>query len=354
MRYVFFILLTFLGCFPSFAAATCNLDAAMIVGKSPYFNARMRPVEGQSRDGSLAYAHVDDPRVIANFSMAVADPVGSISRGDHVAHLDSYAKSLVNRAERDGRWAQSSVFPFDPVAWRVIEETSVEGVGEATVGHMETRVTPNCILVADFISPASVNLRQRWLQMATEIANLRDTAAPFVVSERWLPEDTTPRGVNAILVGFISPLVVTVAIYILLGNMQRLDPPVFTTRLVLLSATALLLGTLYYQHPWFYEAIPTGKYIDHLLILSFAASAGLIGAVVLGHQTALFGLVASCISGITIITAAIMGWTPDHIVAFAVGASLIFMGGMGIVAWNHSSGASKNAARPIEKPKKSE
>jgi len=337
MRAAIVFLVAMLTLVSSGAMAACTMNPSDIVYKAPYFGTRMKPVEAHSREGSLVFSHVDDPRVIVNFTMASADPVGNVSRSEHVAELESYANTLVERAESEGRWAQRAIFPYDPVAWRIVEETTVEGVGEATVGHMEIRVTPRCILVADFISPSSVNLRQRWIQMATEIANIRDAASSVVVPERWKPEDTTPRGKVAILGGFLSPVVVTVILYMLLGNLRRLDPPAMTTRVILLSAAAVALGTVAYQHAFYQEALPQGKYIDNLFLLGGAGAAALVGSVVLVQQTALFGLVAASIAGFTFVAASLIGWTPDGVIGIAVGCSLMFMGGFGFYAWNQSS-----------------
>ena len=318
------------------ALASCSISVAQAIAGSPYFGTGMLPA-GQGGDGSLTFRNADDPRMIVNFTMAAAEPVGEVSRAEHVDRLEEYATFAVDRVRQQGRWAEKSIFPYDPVAWRTVEETTVDEVGPAFVGHMEIRLTPECILAADFISPASPNLRSRWTHMTSAVAGIRETAGALVVAETWERDDTTPVGITALAGGFVSPIGVIGLIYLLLGQLRRLDPPTRPTRTVLGSCAAVALGTLAYQYPAYVEGLDEMRYVDNLLLLGFVAVTCLAGAF-LAQRAAVLGLLSACVSGIALSVASSLGWTPDVKVSFVIGAGLILMGVLGFYAWSEASG----------------
>lgn len=323
------------------ALAACSLSVAQAIAGSPYFGTQMRQASQES-DGSMTFRNVDDPRMIVSFTMVDAEPLGHISRSDYVERLGEYGKFAVDRSRAQGRWAEKSVFPYDPVAWRTLEETTVEGVGPAFVGHMETRLTPACVLVADFISPASPNLRSRWTQMTSAVAGIRETASAIVVPEVWEKDDTTPVGITALAGGLVSPIGVIGLIYLLLGQLRRLDPPSAPTRTVLGSCAAVAIGAMAYQYPAYSAGFVEVKYVDNLLLHAFVAVTCLAGAF-LAQRAALLGLLSAGVAGIVLSVASGLGWTPDVNVSFCVGAGLIFMGVVGFYAWSEASGRPRKA-----------
>jgi len=333
------------------ALAACTLEVRQAIAGSPFFGQVMALKEA-GQDGSLTFRHPDDPRMLVTFTMVQAEPLGDVSRSEHMARLSDYADFKVSSVRREGRWAEKAVFPYDPVAWRTVEETEVAGVGPALAGHMETRITNECILAADFISPSSPNLRSRWNAMTTEIAGVRDTAAPLVVAHAWLPDDTTPVGVAAIAGGFMSPIGVIGLIYLLLGQLRRLDPPGAATRVVLGSSAALAAGAVAYQAPAYMENFDQFRYVDNLLLLSAVALTSLAGAA-LGQRAAALGLITACVSGIAFSVASGLGWTPDVNVSFAVGGALLVIGGFGFYAWSEASGrpAATGGTKPTPRPR---
>lgn len=325
-------------------ADSCRLSVQQALAGSAYFGEGMAKTGPSSAD-TATYSNVDDPRMIVNFTMTAAEPVAGISRSEYVRRLNEYASFAVNRVKAQGRWAEKAVFPFDPVAWRTVEETVVDGVGEAFAGHMEIRLTPDCVLSADFISPSSPNLRSRWAQMTSAVTDIRTNAGNVVAAERWAPDDTTPTGITALAGGFVSPVGVIGLIYLLLGQLRRLDPPGRSTRAVLGSCAALAAGCMAYQAPVYREALPDLRYIDNILLLGFVALTCLGGAL-LAQRAALLGLLSACVSGIALSVASGFGWTPDVNVSFAVGAGLILMGVLGFYAWSEASGRGGGPAMP--------
>lgn len=338
MVYVFLAIMASLMAQPAFAM--CSLSVSQILAKSPYFASRMIVDKDSSSESLVVYRHVDDPRVISSFSVVKADPVGMVSRSQHVTQLDEYAKFHVNKAVSQGRWAEKSVFPYDPVAWRVIEETSIDEVGSSLVGHMEIRMTPSCILVSDFISPSSQNLKSRWIQMVQEIASIRDYSSAHVVRNQWLPEDTTPRGLKGLAGGLLSPLAVIVIISTLMIRSRELDVPSSSTKLVLGSCAFLVFGAILYQYNEYTEAMlvefENSKYWDSFFLLITVGVICLVGTIS-DQRFAMAGLISSGVGGFSLVVASSLRWTPDFYISLAVGIAMIVMGVLAIIAWNNDT-----------------
>lgn len=333
--YALFSVMFLVSAYPA-AAASCRITVGQALASSPYFGQGMS-LTGAMKDDSATYSNVDDPRMIVTFTMTAAEPVDGLSRAEYVRRLDEYATFAANRVKAQGHWADKAVFPYDPVAWRTLEETVVQGVGDAFAGHMEIRLTPDCVLSADFISPTSPNLRSRWSQMTAAVSDIRNRASNLTVADDWMPDDTTPTGITALAGGFVSPVGVIGLIYLLLGQIRRLDPPGMSTRVVLGSCAALAAGCLAYQVPAYREAFRELRYLDNALLLSFVALTCLAGAL-MAQRAAILGLLSASVAGIALSVASGFGWTPDVNVSFVTGAGLILMGVLGFYAWSEGSG----------------
>lgn len=326
------------------ANAACRLSPEQLVNSNNYFKERMIKAPSKDGDRSVAYTHIDDPRMVVNLSFDRADPVGHTTRSAYVTRLDEFAGFMVDKAKSQGRWAEKSVHPQDPVASVVVEETKIDTVGDALVGHMEALFTPECILTADFVSPSSQNLRSRWIQMAQEITNLRTTASYLVIPIDWEQEDTSPKGWTAVVAGLGTPLLVIVLIAALLGRLRELDPPSAYTKIVLGVNAILVVSTLLYQRsaymPSLSESFGAIKYLDSLLLLLMVGGLCIAGAL-LNQVAARIGLIAACVGGFALIVASYLRWTPDANIGYVVGISMIFMGALAYVAWSQASLARK-------------
>ncbi|WP_315922936.1 hypothetical protein [Mesorhizobium sp. SP-1A] len=327
------------------AQAMCRLDVNQVVASSSYFNTRLVKSPEKQKDGSVVFSHVDDPRMVVSLSFGRADPVGHISRSAYVAKVDEFAGFMVGKAKAQGRWAEKSVHPHDPVASVVVEETKIDKVGDALVGHMEALFTPDCILIADFVSPSSQNLRSRWVQMAQEITTLRSSAAHMVVPISWEAEDTSPAGWKAVLAGLGTPLVVMILINALLGHVKELDPPSIHTRTVLGTNAFLVFSALIYQYGYYLPiaSMPFEemKYLDSFLLLTLVGILCVAGAL-LAQRAARLGLISACVGGFALLSASYLGWTPDVNISLAVGLSMIIMGGLAYAAWSMASKPKKS------------
>lgn len=324
------------------AMAACTVETAKVLRHVPFFSKTMiiHEKDGNVNDGTITYRHADDPRLIASFTMVQSSLVGSVSRNQHVSSLDALAKARVNKIKSEGRWAEKSIFPYDPVAWRVVEETVIDGVGKALVGHMEMRVTPQCILVSDFIAPASDNLKSRWIEMVDYVAKIRDYSSAEFVYDTWLAEDTTPTGLKGILAGFGSPLLVIAVFSYVVYRSRQLDQPSLYTKIVLGVCGLISLGALLYQLPAYQAAVQDNfvemKHIDSLMMLLFIGGACITG-IIRGYEWAIVGFTASGIGGFALVVSSYLGWTPDPVIGFVVGGALILLGLLAFAAWDNMS-----------------
>jgi len=98
------------------AASECRLRAVDIVGTSPYIVQNMQRVD-DGADGSVSLVHRDDPRIAAIVAVKPAQPLGNVSRSEYVRQIEEHALETAVAVRSMGRWAEHSVFPFDPVGW---------------------------------------------------------------------------------------------------------------------------------------------------------------------------------------------------------------------------------------------
>ncbi|MTH95482.1 hypothetical protein [Roseibium sp. RKSG952] len=329
------------------AHAACELTPEHILRTSPYFSERMTASQ-DSTQYSVSYQHVDDPRIVATFSVSPAQPVGEVSRSDYVSLLEEQSRNFVNGVVSRGRWADYSVYPFDPVATRIIEQDEVDRVGTALVGQMRVRMTPECLLTAYYLAPASMNLRSRWVELDTRISELRDRASFLTVPETWLPDDTTPVGGTALGIGFGVPVAVMALLFFLMGNMRDLDGPRVLTKTVMVCSGIVGIGVIAVQFQLYQEGLAELRYVDNfallatLAILSFAGAFG-------GTPKSLFVFIASCVTGITLSINSYLDWTPVPAITSFAGVALILMGVFGFYVLSSGSIAGVGSISELKK-----
>lgn len=321
-------------------AATCRLDVGEVVSTLPYFAKQMAAADGGGAR-SVAFAHKDDPRMVVVIGMSESkDDVGAFSRSDFVRRIEERAKDFSSTVRGRGFQPESSVFPYDPVAWRTVHMETVPGVGAARVSHMEIQITPDCLLVADAVAPDSINLTSRWSDMQMAIAGLREAASRFVVGSSFMRDKLVPTGLTALAGGILLPLAVIGILYALMGQMINLDPPETTTRIVLASSAAVTIGAAIFQRGVYLEGLLDQKFVDGGLLLIAIGVVSASGAL-MAQRGALLGLLFTLIGGITMAAAGYLDWTPDRNVTCAVAVTLVILGVCGLYAWSAASYAAR-------------
>lgn len=304
--------------------SVCVREMNAAIASAPYFAQEMTPKPSE-RGGQLTFSHKDDARVIASFETRPSPSISGLSRSVYVGRLKEYADSYVSKVKAAGRWGESSVFPYEPMSWRTVEETSIPSVGDALVGHMEIRLSSDCTLVSDFIAPSSLTLRSRWSAMTTAISDIRTTAAAQVSTEVWAPEDTNPVGIQALAAGFAVPLAVMFFVYLLLSNLLRFEAPAFPVRAILGGSSLVAISTLSFQAKAFADNFADGRFVDTLLLLAVASVASVAGAF-LGSRAGTFAVVASTVGGVAISISGSFGWTPAPTLNLVSGVVMAVMG----------------------------
>lgn len=302
----------------------CVDQMKAVLASAPYFSQEMLP-HPSDRPGQITFKNKDDARVIVSFETKPSSPIAGLSRSVYVGHMKEYADAYVAKVKAGGRWGESSVFPYEPMAWRTVEETAIPSVGDALVGHMEMRLSAQCTLVSDFISPSSLTLRSRWSAMTEAVSNVRSVAAAQTTAEEWAPEDTSPVGVQALAAGFAVPLAVAVFIYLLLANLLRFESPSFPVRAVVGGSSLASLSALAFQAGAFTEHVPQGRFVDTLLLLAVSAGASIAGAA-MGHRAGTFAVVFATVAGVSLAISASFGWTPAPSLNLVFGAAMAVSG----------------------------
>lgn len=318
--------------------AACTLTPDRILETSPYFSENMtvHPEAPDTNQYSITLQHKDDPRILATFSISSAPSIGEVSRSDYVKLLEAQAREFVGGVNRQGRWAEYSVFPYDPVATRIIEKDNVGG-GLSNAGRLTVRFTPECQFSAAYVAPDSINLRSRWVELDTKISSLRDRARFLSESENWLPDDTTPIGATALGIGFGVPVVVMAMLFFLMGHMRELDVPNVWTKIVMICSAIVGAGVIGLQYPLYQEGFAELRYVDNLILMATLVIISLAGPFG-GTAASLLAFVASCVVGVTLSVNSYLDWTPLPDITSIAGIALILMGVFGFYAWSYGVG----------------
>lgn len=339
-----FILASLLTASSASAGEACKDSLLGIVQSSPYIMANMVAVDSTKPD-QLTFRHRDDARMIVNFEGKKSPSIAGQSRGGYVQSLKESADAYAAKVKREGRWAEASAYPYEPIGWRTIEETEISSVGDALVGHAEIRFSSDCTLVSDFVAPSSLALRSRWTDMVTAIGELRTNAAQYASVEHWEREDTTPVGIPAIAGGFIAPLGVMLIVYMMLSSLLRFEDPNVGVRSVIGGVAVVAAASLALQSSAFVSGYATLRYVDNALLYGFTGILAALGCI-LGYRAGLFSLIAAVLSGIALIVSSFFGWTPSPVLNGSIGGLLILLGIGGIYLWSMvEHGAFRNVRR---------
>lgn len=313
-------------------AQQCMIDTRAVVLSSQYFRDQFNISPGGTQD-SLTLQMKDDLRIIVNFGMESPTPSAKQSISQYLNGVRAEFSPYISAVKSEGRWIEMTTFPYEPLAWRVVEEAKLPDVGPSLAGRMYIRLSEDCLLAANFVAPSNINLRSRWHAFSDAIANLRTDASSLVTPTHWADEDTTPTGVMALAIGYFSPMFCAIAGFFLLGHLTRLDRPSLYTRINLVNIGAIMVGSILYQHNAFVEEFKNFRYTDNALLLT---TTGLLCFIALGfNQTmTVLALVTSCITGITLISLSFFEWTPDPNISLVVGSAVLLMGVLGFLSWS--------------------
>jgi hypothetical protein len=344
-RFLAYFFLIFAALTATAAAQQCMIDTRAVVRSSPYFMDQFKIAPGETQ-ASLTLQMKDDPRIVVNFAMESPLPSEKRSISQYLKLVRAEFTSYINAVKAEGRWIELTTFPYEPLAWRVVEEAKLADVGPSLVGRMYIRLSEDCLLAANFISPSNINLRSRWHAFSDAIANLRTDAGALASPTEWADEDTTPTGVMALAIGYASPMFCAIAAFFLLGHLTRLDRPSLYTRIVLACIGAIMFGSIAYQWNAYAEEFKHIRYTDNALLL---ATTGLLCFVALGfNQTmTVLALVTACITGLTLVSLSFFEWTPDPNISLVVGGAILTMGVLGFLAW--SMGDVLETRKPIQR-----
>lgn len=188
------------------------------------------------------------------------------------------------------------------------------------------------MLQASFVGPDSLNLGSRWVDMGQALADLRVTAAPFMMSTSWEREDTAPTGLNGLLVGLVAPLLAIALCFHGLRHLSRLDAPSRNTKVVLGSQAFMVLGLAFLQRDIFAAGLAHLKYTDSLVLL-LSCAAFSIAALFLQQRATLLALISGVVTGLALVGSSYLGWSPDTFSIGVVGGSLLVISILGFLAW---------------------
>lgn len=307
------------------APGVCN--AEQIVSSVPFF------AKDMVREGyGLTYRHRDDARITVTFSVGTAEALAGVTRTQYAEILQERGRAAVTAAKAAGGFAVPSVFPFDPVAYRVI---TAEGLHPGQLlGNLIIHVSDKCVLSAVFSSPNAASFRSRWTSLVAALDAVRDASARFGSPIHFVPESNAPNGPEAYILGLVMPAVLGLFIALFLGRLHGATPPGAVGRTVLtLSAVAAsaALGSN--------AAGIVGILLPKEIALLLAATGILtmIGASTPWNVVSLAGAGLAAASAIALGAYAAAGWAGEPILSLAVSFILLVNGLAAAFAWGRDT-----------------
>jgi len=323
---------------PAAALAACQLKVPDVIATSPYFASDMRVM--RQSPGSVSLVHKEDPRIAAIFTLGSPESLEGMSRSEYVAGLEMRAKAAPPGA---GRQTEHAVFPYDPVGWRTVREQDVPGIGHSIVAHQEIRMSPECLLVADLVTPSSPALIVRFKGLMTAVVGIRETAARYVVPEAWQPDPTAPSGMAALVGGVALPLSVVLMLFVIIRPMLNLDPPGSGPRILQACSGCVALVAAVVMRDAYILGFHDLRYVDGGLLLLLIAAMGAAGAST-NQVATLLGLLMSVVGAISIGAATAFRWTPDPYVSGVTAGALLILGGAGFLLWGYTRDTGRKRA----------
>lgn len=318
------------------AVPACNVPLERIVQTSPYLTTSMAVQEKTA--STITLRHKDDPRIVAQFSVGTPAPSVGLSKSEYMSHYEKELGRYAASVQGQNRAVETSFFPFEPLAWRIVESTTVQGT-TSLEGRMSIRLAEDCLVKASYISPDTPNLQSRWKDMATAIADLRKTAAPFILTTDFQREDTSPAGFLGLAVGFVAPLLVIGLLYQSMKHFSRLDTPSKSTKVVMGSLAVMAFGLAFQQRDVFMNGLAILKYTDALLMLATCFAVCAV-SIFMAQRAAVLALITGAVTGGSMLASSAIGWTLDPFATGVVGLSMLVVAILGFAAWSHSFGDS--------------
>jgi hypothetical protein len=321
---------------PSLALASgnCSVPLERYIQTSPALTDQMTVI-GKT-DSSLTLQANDDPRIIAEFTTSMPMPSTGLSVNEYMSYYEGQVGKYAENVRNEKRDIETSFFPVEPLAWRTIEKSTLDSGEDVFQARMSIRFSETCLVDASFIGPDTPNLHAKWKNLVVNVAELRSSAQPFLLTTSFEKEDTSPKGATALFVGFVIPLVAIAVLYSALKQYSRLDPPSRNTKIVIgsIGILSLVLGLTNWHT--LSNGLTVLKYTDLVALLTLCSTLS-ISALFLAQKAALASLVTGALTGTSLLASAFLGWTPDTLFFALFGAALLLISILGFIAWRRSS-----------------
>ena len=335
---VFAALLFTLAARPALATEVCNIPLEGIIQSQPYFTEDMKLHSNEG--GVMSFQHRDDPRIVATISMGTPASSFGLSKNSYIENYKIEIEGYVDAIKEEGKRVETAYFALEPLAWKIVEGKSVPGIGPVFEGKMDIRFSETCLLQAAFLSPDSTSLRTRWYELNSSVAELRLTASSFIEETTWEPEDTTPIGALALLVGFIAPSLVIILIYYSVRHLSRLGVPSIGTKAGIISVAVLSVVLAFIQRQAFLDGLSILKYTDTFLMLTTCFLVCII-SMAYSAKASILALITGGVTGLSLMSSSFIGWTDNSTLTGYIGISMLVVSLIGFLIWQGPVGVGR-------------
>lgn len=328
--FVFAALLFTLAVRPALATEACNIPLEGIIQSQPYFTEYMKLHSNE--DGVMSFQHRDDPRIVATISMGTPASSFGLSKNSYIENYKREIEAYVDSVREEDRRVETAYFALEPLSWKIVEEKSVPSIGPVFEGKMDIRFSETCLLQAAFLSPDSTSLRTRWYELNSSVAQLRYTASSFIEETAWEPEDTTPIGGLALLVGFIAPSLVIALIYYSVSHLSRFGAPPIGTKIGIISVAILAVILAFIQRQAIIDGLSVLKYTDTFLMLT-ACFLVCVTSMAYSAKVSILALITGGVTGLSLMSSSFIGWTDNPALTGYIGISMLIVSLLGFLIW---------------------
>ncbi|WP_310622300.1 hypothetical protein [Flexibacterium corallicola] len=295
----------------------------------------MLEVPGKT-DTIKVYRHRDDARILASFHMQASKPLVGTSRADVIANLTRESEHSLQALQHSGRKVQYTITAQDPITLTWLETRELAKIGPAYVAKSTLRFTPQCTLVADYLSPSVFLLQSRWRELSNHIVNLGRTARHIVVPDLTLVQNTAPQGIMSLAINFGVPFMAGILFAFGIATFRPIESLSTLGRLLYIALpTAVCLYALKILDAdvvSILEQLSIQQNVGFLALLIWTVLLAMI-SLLAGEKTTLLFLTTSMATGLTLVTANFLNWTPANVNFNMIGILLLVSGCTILFAW---------------------
>lgn len=283
----------------------CETTISNFISNVNYFKENMKVTNGDQIN-NIGFSHNADPRITLYLSLAEVN-ISNIKLSDYIIDVKQEIMKDYNSRILEDKNPEYNIFSINPPGWFITSNEILKNTKNSVVGHGEILLSKNCMLYINFVTPSDTGYSNIWKDLKTSIVEIKNNQNIQLVN--WEAENTNPLGLEAILIGFIIPLLVSFIIFLLI---KRTIVPEQNILVKICFGLIIIISflTLFFIKDYIIEGFIQKKYIEILVMLSFIILFSLY-SIFRNDLLNLFAMIFSSIISITLFIYQYINWFPN-------------------------------------------